>query len=219
MITSEGQSDFLLPLIAKDQECVVDRPHKLSKSIKNRDFFETKKSASCARDGRRVLTDAGVGCVVFAHKTTEGWESLISGIVRSGWSITASWPIATELKTRLNARDTASLGTSVHLVCRPRPVDAKVGDWADVLRELPSRVGDWMERLQGEGVRGADLVFACIGPALEIFSRYRGSNRRGVRDRTRGVSREGLGNRRPERSSPSARHRRSQGPKRRRRRS
>jgi hypothetical protein len=47
-----------------------------------------------------------------------------------------------------------------------------VGDWADVLRELPNRVGDWMERLQGEGVRGADLVFACIGPALEIFSRY-----------------------------------------------
>jgi hypothetical protein len=29
-----------------------------------------------------------------------------------------------------------------------------------------------MERLQREGVRGADLVFACIGPALEIFSRY-----------------------------------------------
>jgi len=30
-----------------------------------------------------------------------------------------------------------------------------------------------MERLQGEGIRGADLVFACIGPALEVFSRYR----------------------------------------------
>jgi putative DNA methylase len=171
MINGEGQSDFSLPLIAKEQECVVDRPHKLSKSLKNRDFFEAKM-ASCARDGRRVLTDAGVGCVVFAHKTTEGWESLISGFVRSGWSITASWPIATELATRLNARDTASLGTSVHLVCRPRPVDASVGDWGDVLRELPKRVGDWMERLQGEGVRGADLVFACIGPALEIFSRY-----------------------------------------------
>jgi len=41
-----------------------------------------------------------------------------------------------------------------------------------VLRELPRRVGDWMERLQNEGIRGADLVFACIGPALEIFSRY-----------------------------------------------
>jgi hypothetical protein len=29
-----------------------------------------------------------------------------------------------------------------------------------------------MQRLQSEHVRGADLVFACIGPALEIFSRY-----------------------------------------------
>jgi hypothetical protein len=67
----------------------------------------------------------------------------------------------------------AALETSVHLVCRPRPEDAPVGDWANVLRELPRRVGDWMERLQGEGIRGADLVFACIGPALEVFSRYR----------------------------------------------
>ncbi|MBI4536780.1 MAG: hypothetical protein HY712_02350 [candidate division NC10 bacterium] len=42
----------------------------------------------------------------------------------------------------------------------------------EVFRELPIRVGDWMERLQSEGVRGADLVFACIRPALEIYSRY-----------------------------------------------
>ncbi len=30
-----------------------------------------------------------------------------------------------------------------------------------------------MQRLDSEGVRGADLVFACIGPALEVYSRYR----------------------------------------------
>jgi hypothetical protein len=93
-------------------------------------------------------------------------------MIRGGWTITGSWPIATEMGTRLRARESAALATSVHLVCRPRPDDAPVGDWASVLRELPTRVGDWMERLQGEGVRGADLVFACIGPALEIFSRY-----------------------------------------------
>jgi len=29
-----------------------------------------------------------------------------------------------------------------------------------------------MERLSTEGVRGADLVFACIGPAMEVYSRY-----------------------------------------------
>ena len=123
-------------------------------------------------EGRRVLRDDGVGAVVFAHKTTEGWEALLSGMTSGGWTITGSWPIATEMGSRLRARDSAALATSIHLVCRPRPENAPVGEWADVLRQLPLRVGDWMERLQGEGVRGADLVFACIGPALEIYSRY-----------------------------------------------
>ena len=122
--------------------------------------------------GRIILKDDGIGCVVFAHKTTEGWEALLSGMIRGGWTITASWPISTEMATRLRARDSAALATSVHLICRPRPENAGVGDWGHVLRELPNRVRDWMDRLQEEGVRGADLVFACIGPALEIFSRY-----------------------------------------------
>ncbi len=123
-------------------------------------------------EGRRVLREDGIGSVVFAHKTTEGWEALLSGMTRGGWTITGSWPIATEMGARLRARESAALATSVHLVCRPRPADAPVGDWAEVLRQVPRQVGDWMERLQGEGIRGADLVFACIGPALEIFSRY-----------------------------------------------
>jgi len=117
--------------------------------------------------------EEGVGSVVFAHKTTEGWEALLSGMIRGGWTITGSWPIATERGGRLRARDSAALATSVHIICRPRSENAPIGEWGDVLRELPLRVADWMEHLQGEGVRGADLVFACIGPALEVFSRYR----------------------------------------------
>ena len=139
---------------------------------KDHKFFEEGMAKAFA-EGRRVLHENGIGSVVFAHKTTEGWEALLSGMIRGGWTITGSWPIATEMGTRLRARDSAALATSVHLICRPRPVDAPVGDWADVLLELPERVADWMQRLQGEGVRGADLVFACVGPALEVYSRYR----------------------------------------------
>ena len=159
-------------LSPKRQECVWNRAYEYEDGPKDAAFFETTISKAFA-EGRRVLCEDGVGAIVFAHKTTEGWEALLSGMTRGGWTITGSWPVATERGSRLNARETASLATSVHLVCRPRPDDAPVGDWADVLRELPIRVGEWMERLQGEGVRGADLVFACIGPALEIYSRYR----------------------------------------------
>lgn len=134
--------------------------------------YESQMARAFA-EGRRVLRPDGIGSVVFAHKTTAGWEALLSGMVRGGWTITGSWPIVTERSVRPRAQESAALSASVHLVCRPRPDDAPIGDWGDVLRELPHRVGDWIERLQAEGIKGADLVFACIGPAMEIYSRYR----------------------------------------------
>ena len=155
----------------KKRELIVDT-RGFSVGVHTSDFYEEGMVRAFA-EGRRILSEDGVGSVVFAHKTTEGWEALLSGMIRGGWTITGSWPIATEMASRLRARDSAALATSIHLICRPRPEDAPIGDWADVLRELPIRVADWIERLQAEGIRGADLVFACIGPALEIFSRYR----------------------------------------------
>ena len=161
------------PLSPKSREAVqCEKVKDIDGAPKDKAFYEGAMARAFA-EGRRTLREDGIASVVFAHKTTEGWEALLSGMIRGGWTITGSWPIATERGSRLNARDTAALATSVHLICRPRPEDAPIGDWADVLRELPVRVADWIERLQSEGIRGADLVFACIGPALEIFSRYR----------------------------------------------
>ncbi len=140
--------------------------------VHDREWYETRMYDAFARM-KQVIREDGVASVVFAHKDTDRWEALVSALVQAGWRTTGSWPIATERRQRMRGQGYAALETSVHLVCRPRPVDAPVGDWGEVLRELPRRVGDWMERLQSEGVRGADLVFACIGPALEIFSRYR----------------------------------------------
>ena len=170
-LAHDGSALFRSELTPKDAEIVVDRPHSLSTSKKDVAHYEAGMAKSFA-EGRRVLGEGGIGSVVFAHKTTEGWEALLSGLVRGGWTITASWPVATERGARLNAQETASLATSVHLVCRPRPKEAEIGDWGDVVRELPNRIGDWIERLSTEGVRGADLVFACIGPAMELYSRY-----------------------------------------------
>lgn len=164
-------SDSNNELSPKTHEIVQDETKYHEGLPKDRAWFEEKMALAFA-EGRRILNEDGIGSVVFAHKTTAGWEALLSGMIRGGWTITGSWPIATEMTSRLRARESAALATSIHLVCRPRPAAAPVGDWADVLGELPVRVADWMERLQGEGLRGADLVFACIGPALEIFSRY-----------------------------------------------
>jgi adenine-specific DNA methylase len=155
----------------KAAEAIQNLRHSKAPAQKDRAHFE-KAIGSALSIARREVKRDGVCLVVFAHASTEGWEALVSALLLAGWTITASWPIETERGGRMLAQRQTSLATSVHLVCRPRADDAGIGDWADVLRELPTRVADWMERLQDEGVRGADLVFACIGPALEIFSRH-----------------------------------------------
>jgi putative DNA methylase len=139
--------------------------------VHDREWYETQMAKAFSRM-KQVISRDGVASVIFAHKETDRWEALVSALVNAGWRTTGSWPIATERRQRMRGQGYAALETSVHLICRPRPDDAPVGDWSEVLRELPKRVSDWMERLQSEGIRGADLVFACIGPALEIYSRY-----------------------------------------------
>jgi adenine-specific DNA methylase len=163
--------DHANPLTPKSREIVRDEQQHLDgRCTKTVEWYQAAMGRAFAQ-GSRSLSAEGVGCVVFAHKTTEGWEALLTGMIRGGWIITGSWPIATEMGSRLRARESAALATSVHLICRPR-TEEKTGDWGEVLRELPKRVRQWIERLQSEHVRGADLVFACIGPALEIYSRY-----------------------------------------------
>jgi len=127
--------------------------------------------AQAMTEGCRILEPRGVGVVIFAHKSTSGWEAQLQAMVDAGWTITGSWAIDTEMGNRLRAMNSAALASSIHLVCRPRNT-TEIGDWRDVLQELPQRIHEWMPRLASEGVVGADAIFACLGPALEIFSRY-----------------------------------------------
>ncbi len=152
-------------LTPKEEECIVD----LNRG-KDKAYFERQMGKAMA-EGCRILSSNGIGVIVFAHKSTSGWEAQLQAMVDAGWTITGSWSIDTEMGSRMNAMGTASLASSVHIVCRPRSTK-EIGDWRDVLQQLPQCIHDWMPRLASEGVVGADAIFACLGPALEIFSRY-----------------------------------------------
>jgi putative DNA methylase len=163
---------FATPTTPKTGEIVVN-PAALTdgRGTKDRAFFETEMRRALA-EARRVLGPNGVAVVVFAHKTTSGWEAMLSALLDAGWTVTGSWPLDTEMATRLRARDSAALASSVHIVCRPRPASAGVGDWREVRASLERRVADWLPRLAKEGIEGADAIFACLGPAMEVYSRY-----------------------------------------------
>lgn len=160
--------------VPKDAEIVVDRPHELSKSTHDIVFYERELTKAFA-EGKRLIQKNGIGVIVFASKTTSSWEAILQAVIDAGWKITGSWPIDTEREARVAAQGQARLGSSVHLVVRRRDNENgyhTVGDWRDVLAALPKRIHEWMPRLAQEGVVGADAIFACLGPALEIFSQY-----------------------------------------------
>jgi adenine-specific DNA methylase len=167
---------FASTLSPKAEECVQLSHRAAMYRHKDSAWFEQTMTKACG-ESRRVVMPSGIGVVVFANKETPAWEAMLAALVSSGWIVTASWPIDTERAGRLRAMDSAALASSVHLVCRPREradgsANDAVGDWREVLDELPRRIHSWMPRLAEEGVVGADAIFACLGPALEIFSRY-----------------------------------------------
>ena len=140
-------------------------------------WFETHMRDACS-EARRVARPGALAVWVFANKETSAWEAMLGALIDAGWIITASWPLDTEMEARLRARNSAALASSIHIACRPREnpdgsLDTtSVGEWRQVLAALPQRIHEWMPRLAAEGVVGADAIFACLGPALEVFSRY-----------------------------------------------
>jgi adenine-specific DNA methylase len=109
---------------------------------------------------------------MFAHKTTAAWETLIAGLLKSGLVVAASWPLHTERPGRLLSIGTASLASSVTLVCRKRAHDAMTGFWDDVRKELQQVAKERLDFFWSQGIRGADFFISAIGPALSVFGKY-----------------------------------------------
>ena len=120
--------------------------------------------SSLAAHGRLV--------VVFAHKHPDAWETLVSAIIRAGFVVDGSWPIATEQESRMRAQSSAALASSVWLVCRKRDPLAKVGWDNRVMTEMHDNIAAQLREFWDAGIRGPDFVWAATGPAMEAYSKY-----------------------------------------------
>jgi putative DNA methylase len=119
-----------------------------------------------------TLKDDGRLVVVFANKNPEAWETLVSALIRAGFTVTASWPIQTEMGNRTRAQTSAALSASIWLVCRKRPTTAKPGWDNRVLQSMRGNITDQLRAFWDAGIRGADFVWAATGPALEAYSAH-----------------------------------------------
>ncbi len=120
----------------------------------------------------RALGASGRLVIVFAHKQPDAWETLVTAIIKAGFVVDGSWPIATEMQGGIRNHGRASLASSVWLVCRKRDPLARAGWDTQVLKEMESSITTKLRDFWDAGIRGPDFVWAATGPALESYSRY-----------------------------------------------
>jgi hypothetical protein len=110
--------------------------------------------------------------VVFANKQPDAWETLAAAVIRAGFCVNGSWPIATEMPGGLRNLGRASLSSSVWLVCKKRSPEAKQGWDNQVLEEMRQNIRTKLREFWDAGIRGPDFVWAATGPALEAYSKH-----------------------------------------------
>jgi adenine-specific DNA methylase len=168
---------FRRQLTDKDHEAVANvarfKGQKGAKALAGRDYQE--RMAAIFTECRRVLKSNGVLTLMFTHKATGAWDALTTGLMKAGFTITASWPINTEAEGSLHIKDKSAANSTIFLACRPRQEQSATRDkvyWEDVEPLVAKAVRDRVQKFQDAGITGVDLYLASFGPALEKFSEF-----------------------------------------------
>lgn len=101
-----------------------------------------------------------------------GWETMLEGLIKGGFTITGTWPVRTEMANRSIGIGANALASSIVLVCRPRPVDAPIASRREFLNALKAELPRALKQLQHGSIAPVDLAQASIGPGMGIYSRY-----------------------------------------------
>ena len=136
---------------------------------------------------RKMASDKYPLTVYYAFKQTEtetngkngssttastGWETMLEGLIKAGFSITGTLPMRTELSNRMIGNGTNALASSIALVCRPRAEDASSATRRQFLKQLQKEFPADLATLQQGNIAPVDLAQASIGLGMSVFSRY-----------------------------------------------
>ena len=104
--------------------------------------------------------------------SSTGWETFLDAVIHSGFAITGTWPIRTELANKLLGNNANILASSIVLVCRKRQENAPLATRREFVAALKAEVPDALARLQSGNIAPVDLAQAAIGPGMAVYTRY-----------------------------------------------
>ncbi len=131
-------------------------------------YYAFKQAESEADEEEETNRSVSIPMVI----ASTGWETMLEGLIKAGFTITGTWPIRTEMTNRNTGQGTNALASSIVLVCRPRPLDTPIASRRDFLNSLKRELPKALRDLQRGNIAPVDLAQAAIGPGMAIFSRY-----------------------------------------------
>jgi putative DNA methylase len=161
---------FATPLTPKSLEIIEDEIRHGKDRAKAHQFFEEMLTRAFEQI-KRVLKPRGIAVIVFAHKSTEAWETIIQGLLKTGLVLNASWPVHTEMRARLRGQASGAMASSFYMVCRKR-AEERVAYFNEIRPAIEGRIREKLEQFWNEGIGGADFFISAIGPAVEVFGQY-----------------------------------------------
>jgi putative DNA methylase len=173
----------------KTPELIAD-PFRHGGKEESRQFFEAGMRRVFARICETAHPDYPV-TVIYAFKQSEsddtdntgdtandsatastGWETMLQALIGAGHQITGTWPMRTELASRIRGNASNALASSIALVCRPRDKFADKITRREFQAILRSEVANAIRALQSGNIAPVDLQQSAIGPGMAVFSRY-----------------------------------------------
>jgi len=172
--------ELLATMLVPKAEELVANPYRHGGRDGAKTFFERGFEEVFARARATANPDFPI-TVYYAFRQSEtdiggqastGWETILGGIVHSGWVVTATWPVRSERGGRMISVGTNALASSIVLALRPRPEDAPVIDRRGLLTELRDSLPKALRELQAGSIAPVDMAQAAIGPGMAVFSKY-----------------------------------------------
>lgn len=172
--------DLLSTMLVPKTEELVANPYRHGGKDGAHEFFEDGFREVFRRARESALPDYPI-TVYYAFKQSEtteageastGWETLLEGMIRSGWAVTATWPLRSERTGRAISQETNALASAIVLALRPRPEDAPRTDRRRFIATLKAELPAALKELQQGAIAPVDLPQAAIGPGMTVFSRY-----------------------------------------------
>lgn len=161
---------FASQLTPKKKDCVAAAYRQGGKQ-KARIHYENCLFQSL-EEAHRVTKPGGMLVVVYAHKTTLGWSTLVDALRRAGYEVAEAWPLATETKARVAHHGDAALASSIFLAARKRKASEAGSYEHEVQPNLVKIVHERVASLWKLGITGADLVIASVGAGLRAFTHF-----------------------------------------------